>query len=219
LSVEYDPAARCPLYDKTLAQIFGQAEDPEEMVRHWHELVGYIIQPRRHIPTVVICLGAGSNGKSMLWQMIGHDLLGLSLVSSQRIESLDKNRFTTASLVGKLLLIDDDVRAGIRLPDGELKKISEEKAITAEHKYGRSFEFVARCIPILLCNNAASLADVSHGMSRRLMVIPFDRTFREEADSNLLPTIRKQRWQAYSTGASPVGNGYSLVANLNRPWQ
>jgi putative DNA primase/helicase len=190
LDVSYDPSAQCPTYDSALAEIFSNAEDPQAMVRHWHEVVGYLIQPRRHIPLILICVGGGSNGKSMLVQTITR-LLGPGLVSAQRIENLDKHRFASASLLGKLLLVDDDVRAGIRLPDGELKKISEAKPITAEHKYGPTFDFVVRSVPILLCNNVASLADVSHGMERRLMVLPFDRTFRDDADPTLFPTIWK----------------------------
>ena len=68
LDVSYDPNAQCPIYDNALAEIFSNAEDPEAMVRHWHELVGYLIQPRRHIPLILICVGGGSNGKSMLVQ-------------------------------------------------------------------------------------------------------------------------------------------------------
>ena len=195
LDVNYDPKAQCPKYDSALAEIFSNAEDLEAMVRHWHELVGYLIQPRRHIPLILVCVGGGSNGKSMLVQTIVR-LLGRGLVSAQRIENLDKHRFASASLLGKLLLVDDDVRAGIRLPDGELKKISEAKPITAEHKYGPTFEFVVRSVPVLLCNNNASLADVSHGMARRLMVLPFDRTFRDDADPTLFPTI----WETEMAG-------------------
>ena len=133
--------------------------------------------------------------QSRLVQMIAQ-LLGPGLVSAQRIENLDKHRFASTSLLGKLLLVDDDVRAGIRLPDGELKKISEAKPITAEHKYGPTFEFVVRSVPILLCNNTASLADVSYGMSRRLMVLPFDRTFRDDAN----PTLFQGIWETEMAG-------------------
>jgi putative DNA primase/helicase len=195
LDVNYDSKAQCPKYDNALAEIFSNAEDAQAMVRHWHEVVGYFIQPRRHIPLILICVGGGSNGKSMLVQTITW-LLGPGLVSAQRIDNLDKHRFASASLLGKLLLVDDDVRAGIRLPDGELKKISEAKPITGEHKYGPTFEFVVRSVPVLLCNNTASLADVSHGMARRLMVLPFDRTFRDDADPTLFPTI----WETEMAG-------------------
>ena len=91
------------------------------------------------------------------------------------------------------MLIDDDVRAGIRLPDGELKKISEAKLVTGEPKFGKPFNFVVRTLPILLCNNVPSLADLSRGMLDRLMVIPFDRTFTEtERDPTLFPAIWKE---------------------------
>ena len=63
------------------------------------------------------------------------------------LEDLDKNRFAMGSLFGKLLFVDDDVRAGARLPDGVLKTISEAKEVTGELKYQPSFNFVVRTVP------------------------------------------------------------------------
>lgn len=134
--------------------------------------------------------GGGDNGKSVLMQTVVH-LIGTDLVSAQRIENLDANRFATANLLGRLVLLDDDVRAGVRLPDGELKKISEAKPVTGEYKHGAQFNFVVRSVPVLLCNNVPSLADISHGMLRRLMVIPFDRRFTH-ADKD--PELFKRIW-------------------------
>src|SRR5271166_5539942 len=96
----------------------------------------------------------------------------------------------TAGDFGKYLFVDDDVRAGARLPDGMLKTISEAKEVTGELKYQAPFNFVVRTVPVLLCNNIPSVADLSHGMVRRLMVIPFDRTFTEqEKDPDLFEGI------------------------------
>jgi putative DNA primase/helicase len=189
LNVAYDPAAKCPRYNKALKEIFSRAAPtPNGMVRHWNELFGYMIQHRREIPTVVILKGGGDNGKTVLMQTV-LQLLGDNLVSAQRIESLE-TQFAMGNLLGKLLLLDDDVKAGIRLPDGQLKKISEAKTVTGEHKHGPQFNFTVRSLPVLLCNNVPSLADVSFGMRRRLMVIPFDRTFtEEEKDDKLFETI------------------------------
>ena len=61
-----------------------------------------------------------------------------------------------------------------------MKTISEAKEVTGELKYQPTFNFVVRTIPVLLCNNVPSLADLSHGMLRRLMVIPFERRFTDE---------------------------------------
>jgi putative DNA primase/helicase len=179
LHVAYDPDASCPEYDRALREIFGCADNPKAMRRHWNEFVGYVIQPRRNIASIVILLGDGDNGKTVLIRTVIR-LLGDQLVHAQRVEDLDKNRFVMGSLFGKYLFVDDDVKAGARLPDGMLKTISEAKEVSAELKYLPSFNFVVRTVPVLLCNNIPSLADLSRGMQRRLMVIPFDRRFTDE---------------------------------------
>ena len=191
LDVAYDPNAQCPNYDPAVLEIFGAAANPKAMARHWNELVGYLIQSRRNIPAILVLLGGGANGKTALIRTVIR-LLGSQLVQSQRIEDFEKSRFAMGSLFGKLLLVDDDVRAGARLPDGILKTISEAKEVTGELKFGATFNFVARTVPVLLCNNVPSLADLSYGMMRRLMVIPFDRTFTEETrDPDLFERIWK----------------------------
>jgi P4 family phage/plasmid primase-like protien len=189
LDVSYDPKAKCPEYGRALLGIFAKATNPEYMSRHWNELVGYVIQPRRNLPLVAILLGRGDNGKTVLTRTIVK-LLGTAQVQAQRVEELEKNRFAMGSLLGKLLFLDDDVRAGARLPDGILKTISEAKEVTGENKYKPPFNFVVRTVPMLLCNNVPSLADVSHGMLRRLTVIPFDRIFTDkDKDSDLFERI------------------------------
>ena len=189
LDVAYDPDAPCVEYDRAVLEIFGKADNPKAMVRHWNELIGYLVQPRRNIPLIVILLGGGDNGKTVMIRTVVR-LLGNQLVHAQRVEDLDKNRFAMGSLFGKLLFVDDDVRAGARLPDGVLKTISEAKEVTGELKYQPSFNFVVRTVPVLLCNNIPSLADLSHGMLRRLMVIPFNRRFTDQdGDPDLFERI------------------------------
>ena len=62
--------------------------------------------------------------------------------------------------------------------------------MTGEYKYKSPFNFTVRTVPVLLCNNIPSLADLSHGMLRRLQVIPFDRTFTgDDKDATLFDRI------------------------------
>ena len=181
LNVSYDEDAKCPTYDAAVRRIFSKAQPSHKgLRRHWNELFGYLIHPSREIPLILILKGGGSNGKTVLMETVTR-LIGNDLVSAQPIESLE-GRFTMGNLLGKLMLLDDDVRAGIRLPDGPLKKISEAKMVTGEHKHGTHFNFVIRTVPVLLCNNVPSLADVSNGMRRRLMVLPFDNVFEQNSD-------------------------------------
>jgi putative DNA primase/helicase len=117
-------------------------------------------------------------------------LLGTDLVASRAIGFFVDNRFSMGSLFGKLMLLDDDVSAGTRLPDGFLKVISEAKTVTGEWKHGPTFDFQVRSVPVLLCNNYPSLADVSEGIQRRLMVVPFDKAFKgKEKDIGIFERI------------------------------
>lgn len=189
IPVAFDPDATCELYDRTVREIFSRAKDPEALVSVFEELLGYVIQPSRKIPLIILLLGSGSNGKTTLVSLM-RTLMGPGLVHSGRVEDLERNQFAIGSLLGKRLFIDDDVKAGAKLPDGTLKRISEAKLLTGERKHRDPFEFTCRAFPVLLCNNVPSLADVSPGMMRRLQVIPFDRRFKEtEIDRDLLDRI------------------------------
>jgi len=54
------------------------AKKPEALIRHWHELVVYISQPRRHLPIIPILFGRGDNGRTKLMHTV-MQLLGPAL--------------------------------------------------------------------------------------------------------------------------------------------
>lgn len=193
LQIDYDKSATCPTYDKALLEIFGEANDPEDMVRHWNEFMGYAIQPRRDIPSYWILIGHGSNGKSKLLETL-QKLVGHDAVLNDQISTFQRDRFNVAALSGKLLFIDDDLAEDAKLADGLLKKISEAKEINARHAYGRrKFKFRCLALPIMAGNTYPLTTDSSWGMIRRAQIIPFDRIFTpEEADPNLFPEIWKK---------------------------
>lgn len=196
LPISYDPKAECPKYDGALSDIFAKAADPAEVVRHWHEFVGYAIQPKRDIPSFWMLIGHGANGKSSLLKTLLR-LVGPGAALNESIGSFQKDNFSVATLQGKLLFIDDDVAEGVVLADGLLKKISETKEITARHIYGKKFSFVSRALVVMAGNSYPTTNDVSDGMIRRVQIFPFDRAFKEgEANPALFPTI----WEAELSG-------------------
>lgn len=175
--------------------------------------MGYLIQPDRRIAAVVVGRGGGSNGKTALVETAVR-VIGRELVTAMSVQDLDQSRFAIGSLLGKLLFYDDDVKAGVRLPDGQLKKLSEAKTVTGERKFGATFTFTVRALPILLCNSPPSLADLSHGMQRRLLVFPFEKEFKGRAvDRHLFTRI----WDAELPG---VLNRYlaGLERVIKRGW-
>jgi putative DNA primase/helicase len=109
------------------------------------------------------------------------------------VQDLESNRFAIGALRGKLIFVDDDVKTRVKLPDGTLKKISEGKLLTGEEKFKSATTFNVRTVPVLLCNNIPLLQDVSHGMLRRLQILPFQKRFEgDEKDETLFPRIWAQ---------------------------
>ncbi len=181
LNVEYDPTALSPLFNQTLLEIFANAQDPEGMARHFMELAGYICQPWRKLAKVVFLYGHGRNGKSKLMTIV-QNVLSHKMVMSDRISDIEGDAFKIGALDGKLMFLDDDVDEGTLLPDGFLKKISEEKLLTGQHKYKPPFEFVCRALPVMLGNTYPATKDLSDGLRRRMMIIPFLRQFKGSED-------------------------------------
>ena len=83
-------------------------------------------------------------------------------------------------MIGKLLVYDDDLNKNIVLPDGTLKKLSEDGQITANPKGYQPFTFTKVCTVVMCCNGTPKTKDISKGFRRRAMVIPFDRGFTKE---------------------------------------
>jgi putative DNA primase/helicase len=184
LDVDYNPDATCPRFDKALDETFGD----EEVVRHVHELFGYTIQPHREYKTWWLFQGAGDNGKTKVVQTLQR-LLNPSTIYPIRIADANKNEHSRAALVGKLLLLDDDVDTGTVLPDGFLKQVSEDKLLSGRNLYASSFEFVCTVVPLLLCNNWPYSHDLSQATQKRAMIVPFPKVFVPNRDTDPYPYI------------------------------
>lgn len=196
LRVSYEPTATAPLFDSALRGIFANASDPEGLISFVWEFFGYAIQSQRPIPAWFLLYGDGRNGKTRLVETL-QKLMSERAVAALRIADLDKNPFAIGELLGKLLLIDDDVNEGTLLPDGPLKKIGERKLMTGQLKFRDNFEFIATCLPVLIANSYPRAHDLSLGLRRRAQVLPFTRSFTNEDDD---PTLFPRIWNTELPG-------------------
>jgi putative DNA primase/helicase len=152
--------------------------DQDDMLRHVEELLGYSIQTRRDLKAFVVVVGPGDNGKTRITKLLTI-ILGNDAIAHDRLSGVDEgsSRFAAARLVGRLVLIDDDVDHEYLLPDGLLKKIAEEKPLTGEMKFKDSFSFIAQVIVWLLGNSWPRTRDLSRGMQTRANVMHLPRSF------------------------------------------
>lgn len=189
LKVAYDPAAKAPMFMQTIHEIFAECKDTENVVRHYLELMGYIITSSRDHAVIGMCIGSGSNGKTKLMQTTTR-LLGKDTVLNRSMRSMNNDNFFDIDLYGKALYLDDDLAMGTTLADGKLKSLSEEKTITARPPGGRSISFTVKAIPFLLANHMPRTLDISYGMRRRVHMFKFDRVFENSIkNDNLFPKI------------------------------
>ena len=179
LDIPLDTSATCPLFDETLAGIFRDERDRENVIRHLWEIIGYLLQPNKNIPVWFLFLGSGANGKSVILKVISA-LLGDAVLEQSIAEFGPTRQFARANLLGKLLVVDDDVSAKTTLPDEFMKKLSENKHIVADVKFGPSIRFRSTASILLAANSIPGTRDFSHGMMRRASLIPFRRRFLPE---------------------------------------
>lgn len=181
IDVEYTPGAECPLFDKSIREIFGNFPDTEDMVRHFEEYIGYILHPDKRPAHWWLMKGPGGDGKSTLFKIIS-GILGEAVMPEElsRFEGGARgDKHAMAELPGKLLVYDDDLNKNTILPDGILKKLSEDGVSTANPKGEKGFQFQRVCSVAMLSNGYPKTKDISRGTRRRAMVIPFNRGFHE----------------------------------------
>jgi len=179
LNAEYDPQARCGLFDRTLNEIFDCyiTRDRKEVIRHLWEVIGYTIQPHKDIACWVLFHGSGSNGKTLILNIVSALLGDFALEKSIRELDVAKNAHAFADLPGKLAMIDEDVSSSTLLPDGAVKKVSENKMLVANPKNRPTFRFLNTAIAYLSSNSWPKTRDLSYGLKRRALVFDFDRRF------------------------------------------
>ena len=191
LNTDYIEDAECPVFERTLAEIFQENQSTKGMIRHLFEFFGYTMQPFKNIPTWWMFQGDGSNGKTFCFNVF-QQLLGSAVLPRPVEEFADsgRNNHAIASLVGKLLIMDDDARVDAYLPESALKKLSESKLFEANPKRQHAFTFMSCATPVMLINDWPRIRDLSWGLIRKAYILPFRRVFTpEEYDLNREPYV------------------------------
>ncbi len=220
IQVAYDPKAVCPHYDAFMQLMFEDKDaEMDAYIDYLNQIFGYVIQLDRSLKTWVLLHGEGYNGKSALGAIVA-EMLGNAAVEKRLSDYSDgANVHVEAGLVGKLLLIDDDFSMGSVLPDGQLKRLSEAKRITANPKGANEFNFVSRAVPMILSNHWPPSRDTSLAIRERAQVVDFTHYIapyeRDEAARCMilqdeLPGILNHWLAAY--GSVKVNNGFTIPA-------
>lgn len=193
--VAWDPDATCPNFDRFLNEMLT----PDFVTLLW-EVIGYMMLSGNPLQKAILFHGTGSNGKGTVMRVI-EGLLGAHNVSAVSLDSLNTNRFASASLFGRIANLAGDIDATFQESTARFKQLTGGDLLDAEEKHKQSFRFTSWAVPIFSANKIPGSADVSHGYLRRWVTIRFGRTITEaEVDLTL-----EDRLQAELPGIAAKG--------------
>jgi len=179
---EYDPNAQCPEFNKFLTQIF--TDEPEKS-KALQEYSGYTLEPDNRFEKAAILFGPGANGKGTFAKVM-QTILGTGNYSCIPLEKLG-GRFQTQMLLNKMANFSSEIPKQMFVHDARLKEVISGDEIQGEYKNGAIFFFTPYAKLFILANHLPKTADSSYAFWRKIMVIPFNISFKEDdRDLNLI---------------------------------
>lgn len=175
IPVHYDPDAKCKKFYQSLREMFAPDKDRKERIRLIQEFMGYALTTSCEFEKFLVLIGAGRNGKSVILS-VTKALAGDKNVAGVQPSQLD-NKFQLAHLHGKLLNIVTEIPVGAVINDAKVKAIVSGEHMTAEHKFGKPFDFSPYCTLILSANHLPHTKDYTTAFFRRAEVLKFNRVF------------------------------------------
>ena len=173
--------AACPAWERFLGQIFqGDMQTIETVQR----LLGYTLTGLVTEEVLVFCIGYGSNGKSVFSNVTARIMGGYtrtappSLLTVRRSDDASP-RNDLAALAGARYVSISELQAGDRLDEQVVKLLAGREPISARFLHKEFFEFLPTFTAWLRTNHKPIITGEDHGIWRRLVVLPFDRTFTE----------------------------------------
>jgi putative DNA primase/helicase len=149
-----------------------------ERVAVIQEIMGYCLLKKVKIHKLFIFLGNGSNGKSLLCNVIGA-MLGKQNTSGVLLETIGKDKFAKQNLDGKLANISAEGE-GIKFNNvSELKLLTAGDPVEVEKKFKASYTTTITAKFLLCTNTMFTTTDTSDGFYRRLLIVPFNRHYVE----------------------------------------
>lgn len=175
IAVTYDAKATAPKFEKFLNEIFEGDVDFAEKAAIILEMVGYSLTTSTNLEKLIMLIGAGSNGKSVLLKLLEY-LIGRKYVSAVQPDQLE-NKFQRAHLQGKHANIVTEMKEGCVMADAQIKSLVTGELMTAEHKHQPPFDFVPFAKFWFATNHLPHTRDFSEAFFRRVIILTFNNRF------------------------------------------
>ena len=192
LPFAYDPEATCPVFDSILHKV---TLGDEQMKLLLLEYMAYSISGMDSAigQKALILTGEGSNGKSVFLDILKHLVGGdnyCTLSMGTEINKLE-NRY---QLEGKLFNISEETPNNAMVEGSIFKALVTGGEVQARKLYCDSYSMKNNAKIIMACNELPPTTDSTHGMFRRLLIVPFEATFSKN-DLDYDPLIKQKAFK------------------------
>jgi putative DNA primase/helicase len=179
-SVDYDPAAECPIWERFVREIMNYDAD---LIRFLQTAVGWGITGNTSEQVMFILFGSGANGKSTFLNTI-QTILGDYAMTTQTETFLKQNaeriNNDIARLRGTRFVTTTESEQGKRLYEPIIKQITGNDMLTARFLFGEYFSFYPTFKIFMATNHKPNIRGTDYGIWRRIRLIPFTTTISED---------------------------------------
>ena len=194
IDVDYDPGAE----DVTnFMDFLGTSITLPDMIPDAHTItailmmMGYIIVPQQKMEGLFIFLGDGSNGKSLLIDIIS-SFFPEQFVSYLSLGDISKNNKERDQLMTSRLNISGEEK-GSPIDSSEIKKISSGQHVTIQRMHKPPISWKPNTKLIVDSNTIPQFKDSTHGTLRRLNIFKFHNRAVSADEYNQSADPKKER--------------------------
>ena len=188
LPYNYDPTAKAPLFTAMLSRITQGNTDMQKVLL---EYMGYSLSSDEcWTQKALLMVGHGSNGKSTLISVL-KELAGKGNYSSLTIDDLNRSEYNRQIFEGKLFNFSEETPTKALMDDSLFKTLVAGGEMQVRGPYKEPYFIKNSAKLIFSCNTLPKALDTSYGFYRRLIIVPFNATFKK-TDKDFDPHIEQK---------------------------
>ena len=174
---DYNEDAKCEALDRMLDRLSCGDADVRAVME---ECIGYCFYRANELSKAFLFIGDRSNGKSTFLSLV-KTLLGLDNISALDLSQMGE-RFSVASMVGKLANIGDDISDEFAkgATVAVFKKLVSGNLVQAEFKNQTPFVFIPTVKMLFSSNEMPRMKGSEEAVSRRMVIVPFNAKFSKD---------------------------------------
>jgi putative DNA primase/helicase len=188
-NIDYSEDVTCPMFQSFLLDVF---EGDTATIDAVHSLSGLTLTGRTDEELIVFCVGTGANGKSIFGNIMSSVFGSYAVTAPSSLLAARRSddhgaRSDLAMLNGARLVSINELPGGMMLDETVTKQLAGREPISARFLHKEFFTFLPSFTPWVRTNHRPIVKGTDNGIWRRLVIVPFRRTFTPEEQDNDLP--------------------------------